>query len=241
MRRDGKPEGGALASISTIDGAASNVRADPAEIARKFRAASRHSTRVRVLRIMLPITILLLLGGSFAVSYFNPFKVLMARLPLDPSKIVISGTKITMAAPRLAGFTQDARAYDVSARAASQDLTKPDLLELEDISGKIEMEDKSHIELKAANGLFNRKTEQLTLRTAITLTTTTGYEARLTEAVVDVKAGTVRSQNPVDVKLLNGGTLNANRLDVGEKGEVIRFEGGVSMLLNPPGTQQAKP
>jgi len=57
-----------------------------------------------------------------------------------------------------------------------------------------------------------------------------------------VRAGTVRSQNPVEVKLLNGGTLNANRLEVDDKGEVIRFEGGVSMLLipdNPP--QQAKP
>ena len=36
--------------------------------------------------------------------------------------------------------------------------------------------------------------------------------------------------NPVEVKLLNG-TLNANRLVVDERGEMIRFEGGVSMLL----------
>lgn len=241
-RGDGKPEGGALASVSTIDGPAASVRADPVEIARKFRTASRHSRRVRLLRILVPITILLLVGGSVAVSYFNPFRVLMARLPLDPSKIVISGTTITMAAPRLAGFTHDARAYDLTARAASQDLTKPDLLTLQDINAKLEMENKSQVELIASNGVFDRKTEQLTLLTAIKLTTTSGYEARLTQAVVDVKAGTVRSQNPVEVKLLNGGTLNANRLEVDDKGEVIRFEGGVSMLLvpdNPP--QQAKP
>jgi lipopolysaccharide export system protein LptC len=46
-----------------------------------------------------------------------------------------------------------------------------------------------------------------------------------------VKKGSVRSQHPVEVKLLNG-TLNANRLAVDDRGESIRFEGGVSMLLN---------
>jgi lipopolysaccharide export system protein LptC len=224
-----------------METAAVNGRADPAEIARKFRRATRHSTRVRLLRIMLPIVILLMIGGSFAISYFNPFRVL-ARLPLDPSKIVISGTKITMAAPRLAGFTQDSRAYDLSARAASQDLTKPDLLEMQDIAAKIELEDKSHLTLSAVTGVFNRKTEELTLLERIVLTTTTGYEARLTEAQVDVKKGSVRSQKPVEVQLLNG-TLNANRLVVDDRGEMIRFEGGVSMLLNLDNqpTSQARP
>ena len=194
--------------------------------------------RVRFLRVLLPIVIVLIVGGSIALNYVNPFRVL-ARLPLDPSKIVISGTKITMAAPRLAGFTHDARAYDLSARAAAQDLTKPDLLELEDISAKFDMEDKSQVALTASNGLFDRKTELLTLLNKIKLATTSGYEALLTDAIVDVKKGTVRSQNPVEVKLLNG-TLNANRLEVDDRGEAIRFEGGVSMLLNLDNAKQAQ-
>lgn len=209
---------------------------DPAEIARKFRKARRHSVRVRLLRVMLPIGILAIIGGTIAVSYFNPFRVL-ARLPLDPGKIVVSGTKITMAAPRLAGFTQDARAYDVSARAASQDLRKPDILELQDIQAKFDLEDKAQVELTAIEGVFDRKANQLTLLNKILLTTTTGYEARLTQAVVDVKSGNVVSSNPVEVKLLNG-TLNANRLAIDDKGEAIRFEGGVSMLLTLDGDKQ---
>lgn len=194
---------------------------------------------MRLLRVFLPLMIVLVVGGSVALNYFNPLRIL-GRLPLDPSKIVISGTKITMAAPRLAGFTHDARAYDLSARAAAQDLTKPDLLELQDISAKFDMEDKSQVELTASNGVYDRKTELLTLLTRIKLATTTGYEALLTEAIVDVKKGSVRSQSPVEVKLLNG-TLNANRLEVDDKGESIRFEGGVSMLLNLDNSKQAKP
>lgn len=198
-------------------------------LARKFRKAARHSFRVRLLRVALPVGIVVLIGGTFAISYFNPFRAL-ARLPLDPSKIVISGTKITMAAPRLAGFTRDARAYDVSARAASQDLTKPDLLELQDIQAKFDMEDKSQVALTAKDGLYNRKTELLTLLSKIVLTTSTGYEAHLTQAQIDVKSGNVTSDNPVEVKLLNG-VLNARRLEIDDKGEVIRFKNGVSMVL----------
>jgi lipopolysaccharide export system protein LptC len=136
-----------------------------------------------------------------------------------------------MAAPRLAGFTNDQRAYELTARAASQDVTQPNFLELQDITAKVELQDKAVVELKAANGLYDRKTEQLTLLDKILLKSTTGYEAHLTQAVVDVKGGNVVSSKPVEVKMLNG-TLNANRLEVADKGEVARFEGGVVMILN---------
>ena len=45
-------------------------------------------------------------------------------------KVVVSGTKITMEAPKLTGFTRDNRAYTVTAEAASQDLTNPTVMEL---------------------------------------------------------------------------------------------------------------
>jgi lipopolysaccharide export system protein LptC len=219
-----------------MDGAPAGYgRGDEADIARKFRTAARHSRRVRVLRVTLPIAIVLAAAGVVAVSYFNPLRML--SLPrLDLGKVVVSGTKVTMAAPRLAGFTRDARAYDLTARAASQDVTKPDILELEGIRAKIAMQDKSNVDLTADSGIYDRKIDELTLIDNILLTSSAGYEARLKRALVEVKSGRITSQQPVDVKFLNG-TLNANKLEVDDKGEVIRFEGGVSMLLNPDATR----
>src|SRR5262245_17552487 len=199
-------------------------------MAQRFRAARRHSFRVRLLRIALPIGLVAMVGAVVGLSYFNPVRML-TRLPLDPGKVTISGTKVTMAAPRLAGFTNDQRAYELTARAASQDITKPNLLELQDIRAKVELQDKALVELQAQNGLFDRKTELLTLLDKILLTSTSGYEAHLTQATVDVKGGAVTSSKPVEVKMLNG-TLNANRLEVADKGEVARFDGGVVMILN---------
>jgi lipopolysaccharide export system protein LptC len=197
---------------------------------RKFQAARRHSFRVRLMRVALPIGIVVTLAVVVGLAYFNPVRML-TRLPLDPGKVTISGTKVTMAAPRLAGFTKDQRAYELTARAASQDITNPNFLELKDIRAKVELQDKGLVELQAINGTYDRTTDQLTLLDDIVLTSSTGYEAHLTQALVDVKSGSVVSSNPVQVKMLNG-TLTADRLDVGDKGEVARFDGNVVMILN---------
>ncbi len=194
-----------------------------------FKAAARHSRRVRLLRVALPVGIVLMLGIIFGLTFLNPFRIL-AKLPLDPGKVVISGTTVTMASPKVAGFTRDARAYDLTARAASQDLLKPNLLLLHDLRAKVELQDKAQVEMTATSGVYDRNTEKLTLTDKILLTSSTGYEAKLTQAEIDTKSGSIASQNPIEVKLLNG-TLNANRLNVDDKGDVVRFGGGVSMIL----------
>ena len=72
----------------------------------------------------------------------------------------------------------------------------------------------------------------------IVLTSTSGYAGHLREAVIDVKKGSIVSQSPVELQMLNG-TLNANRLEVDDRGDVIRFGGGVVMNLTLDSAQQA--
>ena len=93
-----------------------------------------------------------------------------------------------MQQPRLAGFTGDNRRYDVSARAAGQDLTKPDLVELQGIRATMELQDNTTVETTAHNGLYNTKTELLTLSNDILVTSSNGYEGVLSEAVLDMRA-----------------------------------------------------
>lgn len=195
----------------------------------QFRAARRHSRRVRLLRRAIPAGILALFGVVVIASWYNPLGML-TKLPIDPGKLLVSGTKITMEAPRLAGFTRDARPYEFTARAAAQDLTKPDVLELKDIRAKIEMQDKAHIEMTAASGIYDTKSDVLRLTDTIQLSSSAGYSGRLSDAVVDVRTGDVITEHPVEVILLNG-TLNANRLEVVNNGELLRFDGGVGMNL----------
>jgi lipopolysaccharide export system protein LptC len=197
---------------------------------RAFRSAVRHSRGVRLLRLAVPAGVVVAIVILSLLTWFNPTR-LLSQMPKEMGgSLVISGTKIKMEAPRVAGFTSDSRAYELSANAAAQDLTRPDMLELEGIHAKVELQDKSTMMLSARNGLYDTKMELLTLGQDIKLSSSSGFEGQLSEAVVDVRKGKIASEKPVAVKMLNG-TLNANRIEVTEAGDVIRFGGGVSMNL----------
>ena len=196
---------------------------------RAYRAAVRHSRHVRLLRLSVPVGIAALLLAVVVINYLPPIGGF--RLPGELGKLVIHGTKITMQQPRLTGFTIDSRAYEFSADAAAQDITAPNLVELHQLQAKMEMQDKSTVEMSATSGVYDVKSEMLTLNDDIHLVSSTGYEGRLSEAVIDVRKGNVVSDKPVWVKLLNG-FLNAKRLDIGENGSVVRFS-GVAMTLQP--------
>lgn len=194
----------------------------------RFAVAERHSRRVRMLRKAVPATIVAVLVVIVGLSIFNPFRML-AKLPFDVGTVNVSGTKITMQAPRLAGFTADGRPYEVHARAALQDVTNPNVMELEDLSGKIQLEDMSMLMLDSRKGVMDGKAQILDLRERIVLKSA-DYEARLSEVRVDMAKGDVMSDKPVSVTFKNG-TLDAQRLEILDSGAFVRFTGGVHMNL----------
>ena len=63
--------------------------------------------------------------------------MLLPKLPVDIGNLVVSGTKITMESPHMAGFSPDQRPYEVWAKAATQDLTDPDHVELKTLRAKV--------------------------------------------------------------------------------------------------------
>lgn len=183
----------------------------------------------------LPAIIGLIVGATALVTWIDPLKVL-AKLPGDPGKLVISGTKLTMQSPKLTGYTRDHRWYELTANAAAQDITKPDLVELHEVRAKLEAEDKSTLFLSAADGLFDRKVNVLTLNKNIKLKSSSGYEVHLAEAIVDTTSGAIVSNKPVEV-VTDRATVTSERLEVINSGEVVRFLGNV--VMNLPATEMS--
>jgi lipopolysaccharide export system protein LptC len=221
-----------LVAISAIDlpdasGYETGVRVNDSRL---FRAAMRHSRRVRFLRVAVPVIATVLIGGAIVVTWFNPLRLL---LPGDFSRLVISGTKITMQQPRIAGFTHDGRSYEFTASAAAQDFTKPDLVELKDVRAVVKMQDQGSTEITAPLGIYDTKSEMLKLQNDILIVSSNGdYEVRLQEATVDIRKGNAISEKQVDVKFSQG-TIKASRLEIIEAGALVRFDGGVTMVVIP--------
>src|SRR5215467_2053730 len=221
-----------LTAVSDIHERAPRVFAPSGRTAgeRAFRAAVRHSRQIRLLRVAIPIGVgVTLLGALAFTALLQPLRAL-SKLPVDLGSLVVSGSKIMMQQPKLAGFTRDNRRYDLTAQAAGQDITKPDLVELHGIRATMEMKDKSTFETTAQDGLYNHKTELLTLKDNVVVTSTTGFKAWLSEAVIETKAGKIVSEKPVKVKS-GTWTVEGNRMELTDSGEVVRFERGVSVEL----------
>jgi len=201
----------------------------PRDFARLIRRARRHSAHVRLLRRGVPTVAVVGVGVLMILSWFNPLRA-VTELPVTLDRVVVSGTKVTMEAPKLTGFTRDNRAYTVTAEAAAQDITNPTVLELTGIRGKMEMQNNGNVDMTAVAGVYNTKSELLTLTQYIVLISSQGYEGHLTEANVDVRKNYIVSEKPVEVFLPNG-KLNANRMEVVDSGALLRFDGGVTLVL----------
>ena len=207
----------------------------------RFAAAARHSfgwcgccgSRFRRRWFTLAMT------GIVAVSVFNPFRACCCRN--CPSISVLWSSPVPSCHDGIAAsgrFLHDAdqRPYEgVWAKAAIQDLTDPDHVELNTPRAKVMMEDKKGtVTMDARTGFFDSKQYLvLDLRKDIFLQSSTGWrEARLSQAYIDINKGTVISDEHVDVKLLNGTPHLSTGSGFSNSGEVVRFEGNVVMHLD---------
>ena len=196
----------------------------------RFRIATRHSRRVRMLRIAVPALVTMSMLMIVGASVFNPFRIL-SKLPLTLDNLVVSGTKVTMESPRLGGFTQDQRPYELRAKTATQDIKDPRFVELNQLDSNLTMEDKSTVRLQSRVGLYDTKDQMLDLRGDVFVQNSTGYEARMEQALVDIGKGAVSSDTHVKVKLPNG-TIDSDSLRITDRGAVLRFDGNVVMNLD---------
>ena len=205
----------------------------------RFAIAARHSRIVRVLRVAVPAAVILSMAAIVLVSVFNPFRMLLPKLPIDMENLVVSGTKITMESPHMSGYTPDRRPYEVWAKTATQDVTDPDHVDLRTLRAKVLMEDQSTVTLDALTGVMDTKQQLLDLHKDIYLQTSTGYEAWLSQAFVDMGKNTVTSEEHVDVKWADG-TISSDKLRITGGGEVVIFLGHVVMNIDklpPPVTE----
>jgi len=198
--------------------------------ARDFSKARRHSRWVRFAKIAIPSGAVLGMAAVGLVAFLDPFRH-VEGLTVGP--IAVNGTNVTMESPKLTGFRNDNRPYEVTASAATQDVKNPTFVELKDLRARIVTDDKGGTaRLEAAIGILNTQKEQMNLRQDVRVHTEAGQEVRLRSAFVDFKAGTVVSDEPVTVSLGNG-IIEAAGLKVTDNGKVMQFKGRVRTTFEP--------
>lgn len=204
-----------------------DVAAFTARPAPDFSRARRHSARVRWIKRVLPISIAVALALMIAVPLVGRLAMKM-ELPFELGTLSLSGTRLTMEAPKLTGFTDDNRAYNISAGAATQDVTRPDIIGLTDVSARLELANKGWATVKSHTGTLDTKTQFITLSDGVDLATNGGYAGKMQDADVDVKAGSVTTAHPVVLTYMDG-RLVSDRMKITDRGSRAFFEGNVQL------------
>ncbi|MCG6122194.1 MAG: hypothetical protein MEP57_05740 [Microvirga sp.] len=198
---------------------------------RGYAGAVRHSRRVRVLRRAIPIAAFGAVALVVAVTLFNPFAS-VGGLTIGP--VSVSGTRIVMDAPRLRGFQDGSRPYEVTAEEASQDVREPHLVDLRELRARLTVDDAGATALvESATGRFDTHAEILELNRDVRVVSSSGYTLDLSSATVDFKGGGVVSNEPVRL-VFESGSVEAGSMSIVDSGAVITFEGGVSSVFAAP-------
>jgi lipopolysaccharide export system protein LptC len=211
---------------STLD--ASAIASDHTAPDTTYRDALHHSARVRLMRRGIPIACVLGVFGPLVWVFISPFSSSIANVQIGA--VSVSGSKITMEAPKLSGFRKDQKSYEVTAREAVQDIRQPTVIELNKLVGRLEQERNSFAHVTSDWGRFDQSAELLDLKGNVKIRTDDGNEVDMSSAKIEMKSGRVVSTEPVEVRSKSG-TVNADRVELKDNAKIIIFEGRVRSVL----------
>ena len=205
---------------------------------RAFAAARRHSQLVMVLRNAIPAVCVIAVVAVVLFTFFDPLRKVETAVAVSTEGI--TGSKITMQFPKLSGYKKDLRSYDVTADSAVQEVKRPTVMELFNPNAKIEVEKDKYARVTASSGVYDSSAEKMKLDGNVVLKSDAGYDIRMENADIDLKAGAMTSERPVSVKMTTG-SIHADTIEVQDSGKVIHFRGHVVTMFDAVDTATADP
>jgi lipopolysaccharide export system protein LptC len=190
--------------------------------------AVRHSARVLRLRRMIIWTVgaivgLLLLALAVQALRSLPIDLTFARIGLKGSRIIIE-------TPNLTGYRKDGRPYNLHAKIASQDMSTPDIYDLDDMEVRMENNAASFVILTSAKGVYNSKRDRADLSEGVKIYQEGRFDMRLESATMDFKTSVMTSDRPVTL-MINDGEVFANSVEFSQNEQRATFVGDVHSVL----------
>ncbi len=199
--------------------------------ARGLPGHRRYSRVVELLRYLLPAVALSLIALVVAwpqlISGAGGLIVpIFANAEVDGADVML------MHNPRYVGQTKNAEPYELTAASAYTDPKRPNRVHLDHPVGALTGAGPRDLNLIAQSGLYNRAADKLDLDGGVELTTSDGYRFDTDSARMDLKNGQVIGDRPIQGSGPTG-TLAADRFEILNKGDLLRFEGRVKVTLPP--------
>lgn len=199
--------------------------------------ARRHTLRVRLLRVALPLSSLALVG-AYTLTVMKTAGVGASLPALEIPRIIPE--QLAMAKPHYEGFGKDGSNYVLDAKTAQQDTGELTQIRLNEITGTLVQVDKTKTLFSAARGDYNSKTSVLELYDKINVSSDNGFKAELTRATLAAKENTLVSKVPVAVEF-TGGSVKSNEMTLRHKAREITFVDNVVARMVPDKAKTPNP
>lgn len=192
-----------------------------------FVTAQRHSRRVRMLKIVLPLLGIAIAAGFAGYSYL----ITPPKVSVDVAGTALKDGKLVMANPRLDGFTKENLPYSLSAMRAIQEIGNASVISLEQIDANFPVSQTNSATVDAPAGIYDREKNTLDITGEMTVTTTDGMVARLKSAFFDINKGVLTTGQPVDIRTA-GSHIAADSMTLSEGGKVMVFQDRVRVTVD---------
>lgn len=196
-----------------------------------FKAAGRHTTRVRFLRRAIVLGAVFSISIIAIVATFDPFRHLPKSVSI--AGVGVKGTKVTMDSPKISGVQQGGGPYDIGAKTGIQDITTPSIIELLGVDAHVGMSDGTTTHVLSSYGVYDSTADTMTLDGNVTIANSSGYTFGLKSAMIDFKGGSLTSQERTRVDL-KGGYVFSDSIAISNNGHVIAFRGHVASTFDAP-------
>ena len=184
-----------------------------------------HTRLVRVLRVLLPMTMLAM------VATLVGFVALHAARRQDAAQRD-AATPIEMVNPHFFGRDSQGRAYTLGARQAARDERSFQRVLLSYPTVTLDTEGPKPSTVTADTGVYHEDSRMLYLKGHIRADNAQSAKFATDEAVVNTRTGAVTSPTALSSQT-SAGNLQARSFDVFDKGDTVVFKGGVHARLNP--------
>lgn len=223
-----RPAGRAARPSSPPPGGRDRLAGFTAHRESAFPAALRHTARVARLRRWIVWGV----GGTVALVALGMLVGSLQFLPVDLNlaRVALKGTRIVIDSPKLVGYRKDGRPYEVRARVGVQDITTPDVFDLDGLDVRIETKGENAIVLIAAKAVYNTKSDRADMNGGVKIYDGKNFDMQMVSAAMDFRSSVMTSDKPVTLKI-EGGKVDADRVEFSQNDRRATFSGNVHSVL----------
>lgn len=142
--------------------------------------------------------------------------------------------RFALAGSEVAGFDDERQPYRISATSARQDTEQPNLVHMNQITGKLRRADGRKMDINATTGLFDTRDKSLTLDGNVKIELQNTFVASMSTASVDVQKKALKSQADVLVEM-DGGQIFSSGIEVSDNGAYVLFRSRVKAQFDDTG------